>query len=64
MDISHLYSQRANISETCLTNCPLRTEEIPFPSANGLLIGEDLEAPNALPEHLIKVCGSKVQSLS
>lgn len=31
MNISCLYSQRANVSETCLTNCPLKTAEIPFP---------------------------------
>lgn len=64
MNISCLYLQEANISETCLTNCPHKTAEIPFPSANGLLIEEDLVVSNGLQEHFIKVRGSKVQSLN
>lgn len=61
MNISCLYLQEANIS---LTNCPHKTAEIPFPSANGLLIEEDLVVSNGLQEHFIKVRGSKVQSLN
>lgn len=64
MSISCLYLQEADISETCLTNCPRKTAEIPFPSANELLTGEDLVVSNALQEHLIKARGSKVQSLN